>query len=109
MPIQIAIPVGIVGLIFLAAGIAAYLGLWRSWVLRSRRPWEQGTGFASFFLGVALLLIVGGQSYADTLGDLSILPGILFIILAIVMIMRMPQALAPRWFRDQQLETPPRA
>lgn len=103
MPIQIGVPLAIVGIVFIAAGIAAYAGVWRRWVLRSRRPWVQGTGFASLALGLAVLSIAAAAAFESTLGDLPLVPGIALIVLAMVMIARMPEALAPRWFRDQEL------
>jgi membrane protease YdiL (CAAX protease family) len=103
VPIQIGVPVAIVGLIFVVAGIAAYAGRWRRWVLRSRRPWVQGTGFASLAFGLAVMSIVAAAVFESTLGDLPLVPGIALIVLAMVMIARMPEALAPRWFRDREL------
>jgi xanthine/uracil permease len=103
VPIQIGGPLTIVALVFIAAGIAAYAGVWRRWVLRSRRPWVQGTGFASLALGLAVMSIVAAAAFESTMGDLPIVPGIAFLVLAMVMIARMPEALAPRWFRDREL------
>ena len=96
-----------VGLVFIATGIACYLGRWRSWATPGR-AWY-APGFGILYAGIGMLVAGLLVLVLDELPRPVVIAGLVlmtaFFALAILSLFWLPAFLTPRWFREQKRST----
>ena len=98
----------IVGLVFVAIGVACYLGLWRSWASPGR-GWF-APGFGCLYIGVATVLASVLLLALDSWPTAAVIAGVVAMAalyaIGILSFFWLPAFLTPRWFRDSSRSSP---